>query len=284
MFKIIKNTIKLLLGNNLSNKIHTLKDILSQKIKRKVFYLKRKTKKYFFSQQSQYSVTVGMLAIRKKDYIDLAIDSINSLHYYNSNNKVILYIDNTLSTYFNKKSRYLDYPDHVKTSIVQDNISEPWQFTKMRVVLDLSHNGIPFVDADSIWHSDISEYFSSDKTTFLVKINKFSDHTDENRLISDILQKPIWGDLYHFNIGFIYIKPTIITDEFKSFCSNLMYSLLELRNNNVIPYTIFRTCEEMTLSIAAQLFDNDIITLKDTDGPGDTFLIESIYYGCQKGI
>ena len=45
---MIKNTIILLLGNNLSNKIHTLKDILSQKIKRKVFYLKRKTKKIFF--------------------------------------------------------------------------------------------------------------------------------------------------------------------------------------------------------------------------------------------
>lgn len=57
---------KLLLGNNLSNKIHTLKDILSQKIKRKVFYLKRKTKKYFSPNNLNILLLLACLRFVKK--------------------------------------------------------------------------------------------------------------------------------------------------------------------------------------------------------------------------
>lgn len=280
----IKQFVKYLLGDRLSEQVHNIKDTIDQTLNSYIFFLKRKYKKYFVSNNYTKSITIGMLAIRKFDYVDLAIQSINSLHYYNRKNKVHLYLDDITFAYFQKRKKRLDFAERVTTQLVLDYKDEPWQFTKLRVVLELSENNIPFVDADSIWHDDISNYFSYEKTTFLVKINRFFEHFNENNLITTILNKPDWKDLYHYNVGFVYISPKVLSEDFKSFCINFMNKLLSLKNDSVISNSLFRVCEEITLSIAAQLFDNNITTLKETDGPGNTFLIESIYYGCKNGI
>jgi len=275
----LKHFIKSFLGDRVSQQIHIIKDNIAQKIYSYIFFFKRKYKKNFATNNYTKSMTIGMLAIRRVDYVDLAIKSINSLHYYNRQNKVHLYLDDITFAYFQKRKKKLDFSEQVITKLINDNKNDPWQFTKLRVVLELSKNNIPFVDADSIWHDDISNYFSYEKTTFLVSINRFSDQINENHLITSILNKPDWKDLYHFNVGFVFISPKILTNEFKAFCTSFINKLLSLKNDSVISNTLFRVCEEITLSIAAQLFDkNNIKTLKETDGPGNTFVTMINYY------
>ena len=281
---IMKHFIKSLLGDRLSEQIHIIKDDIAQKIYSYIFLFKRKFKKHFVSNNYTNSITIGMLAIRRVDYVDLAIKSINSLHYYNRKNKVYLYLDDITFAYFQKRKKKLDFSEQVITKLINDNKNDPWQFTKLRVVLELSEKKIPFVDADSIWHDDISNYFFLENTTFLVRINRFSENSNENNLITTILNKPEWKDFYHFNVGFVFISPKILSDDFKVFCTSFINKLLSLKDDSIISNTLFRVCEEITLSIAAQLFDKNIQILKEYDGPNDTYLLESIYYGCKNGI
>ncbi|NMB65946.1 MAG: hypothetical protein GYA16_13870 [Spirochaetes bacterium] len=103
-------------------------------------------------------------------------------------------------------------------------------------------------------------------------------------MITTILNKPEWKDFYHFNVGFVFISPKILSDDFKVFCTSFINKLLSLKDDSIISNTLFRVCEEITLSIAAQLFDKNIQILKEYDGPNDTYLLESIYYGCKNGI
>lgn len=280
----LKHFIKSFLSDRLSEQIHIIKDDIAQKIYSYIFLFKRKFKKHFVSNKYTNSITIGMLAIRRVDYVDLAIKSINSLHYYNRKNKVYLYLDDITFAYFQKRKKKLDFSEQVITKLINDNKNDPWQFTKLRVVLELSEKNIPFVDADSIWHDDISNYFFFENTTFLVRINRFSENSNENNLITTILNKPEWKDFYHFNVGFVFISPKILSDDFKVFCTSFINKLLSLKNDSIISNTLFRVCEEITLSIAAQLFDKNIQTLKEYDGPNDTYLLESIYYGCKNGI
>ena len=280
----LKHFIKSFLGDRLSEQIHIIKDDIAQKIYSYIFLFKRKFKKHFVSNNYTNFITIGMLAIRRVDYVDLAIKSINSLHYYNRKNKVYLYLDDITFAYFQKRKKKLDFSEQVITKLINDNKNDPWQFTKLRVVLELSEKNIPFVDADSIWHDDISNYFFFENTTFLVRINRFSENSNENNLITTILNKPEWKDFYHFNVGFVFISPKILSDDFKVFCTSFINKLLSLKDDSIISNTLFRVCEEITLSIAAQLFDKNIQILKEYDGPNDTYLLESIYYGCKNGI
>lgn len=280
----LKHFIKSFLGDRLSEQIHIIKDDIAQKIYSYIFLFKRKFKKHFVSNNYTNFITIGMLAIRRVDYVDLAIKSINSLHYYNKKNKVYLYLDDITFAYFQKRKKKLDFSEQVITKLINDNKNDPWQFTKLRVVLELSEKNIPFVDADSIWHDDISNYFFFENTTFLVRINRFSENSNENNLITTILNKPEWKDFYHFNVGFVFISPKILSDDFKVFCTSFINKLLSLKDDSIISNTLFRVCEEITLSIAAQLFDKNIQILKEYDGPNDTYLLESIYYGCKNGI
>lgn len=281
---IIKKIIHLFFGNDFLEKLHIIKTSIIQIFKRFLFFIKRKFKKLFYHTPfNTKTILIGMLAIRKKEYVDLAIQSINSLHYQNPTNEVLLHLDSFCYSYFIKKQKKLDYPSHVHVILIEDNTNEPWQFTKLKVILDLSQKNIPFVDADSFWHDDISKYLS-ETPTFLVIVNKFKEVEKEKELIQLLSQEDKWLEFYHFNVGFVYIPAKYFSLDFYKFCYDIINNIKSLLNENKINTNTFRLCEEITLSIAAQVFFNSITTLKETDGPGNTHIVESFYYGCTHGV
>lgn len=281
---IIKRIIKILFGKNFLEKLHIIKLSIIQIYKRFIFFIKRKYRKFFhYPSSSTRAISIGMLAIRKKVYVDLAIQSINSLHYQDPKTEVLLHLDTFCYSYFLKKQKKLDYPKCVHPIQIEDNTNEPWQFTKLKVILELSQKNIPFVDADSFWHDNISKYLS-EKPTFLVIVNKFKEVEKEKELIQLLSQEEKWLEFYHFNVGFVYIPAKYFSVDFHNFCYKLINNIKQLFSENKIDSKTFRLCEEITLSIAAQVFFESITTLKETDGPGNTHIIESFYYGCTHGV
>ncbi|HOJ98106.1 MAG TPA: hypothetical protein PLW34_00910 [Termitinemataceae bacterium] len=281
---IIKKIIRLFFGKDFLEKLHIIKNSIIQSYNRFLFFIKRKYKKFFCHTLSNTTaISIGMLAIRKKVYVDLAIQSINSLHYQNPKAEVLLHLDSFCYSYFLKKQKRLDYPKQVRASLIEDNTNEPWQFTKLKVILNLSQKNIPFVDADSFWHDDISKHLS-EIPTFLVIVNKFKEVEKEKELIQVLSQEEKWLEFYHFNVGFVYIPAKYFSPDFHNFCYKLINNIKKLFTENKIDGKTFRLCEEITLSIAAQVFFESITTLKETDGPGNTHIIESFYYGCTHGV
>lgn len=231
------------------------------------------------------AATMAMLCIRRPVYVDMAVASINSLHYRNPAFRVLLHTDAVCSEAFEKRKRRLDYPQRVLRLDVADEASTPWQFTKLDVVLRMSSEGIAFVDADSRWHADPAPLISGSKAMFLVVVNAFGTVDWERSLVSRELRRPEWSGLLHFNTGFISIPSGLFTEEFAAFCRSLMRQIFELPDDRGLSEVQNRlrkhTCEEVALSIAAQtcIGADRISPLKTSDGPGNRKVLESYYYG-----
>ena len=97
------------------------------------------------------SLEFAMLCIRRPVYVDLAVASVNSLHYHNSAHHIRVYLDSTCMTAYEKLQKKLDYPRQVTPVTIVFDQATPWQFKKLDVVMDAFSQGIAFVDADSRW-------------------------------------------------------------------------------------------------------------------------------------
>ncbi len=235
-------------------------------------------------------MTFAMLCFRRTTYIELAIDSINSLHYHNPRHKVLLHVDEVcMAAYWRFKGR-LDYPNMVETLLIKDDPDQPWPYTKLEIVLAMAEKGIPFVDADSRWHVDPAPLLAGSDPMFLVVVNAFSDNETERKLLELWLGKPQWTRYLHYNTGFVYFPPGSYRSEFGTLARRLARRIREAEalpgEGGALFAATGRVCEEIALGLAAQEICGDmkLRTLKVTDGPGDRNIMQSFYYGCVNGI
>jgi hypothetical protein len=235
-------------------------------------------------------MTLAMLCIRRPVYVDMAICSINSLHYWNPSCRVLLHLDRICFESYQRKNKRVDYAEWVRPILVEESSSTPWQFTKLDVVLAMSSRGVPFVDADSRWHTDPRPLILPDKAMFLVEVNRFAAVESERTLVTDVLRHQDWSAFLHFNTGFISIPAHLATELFAAECRTLAQRIYEFSDEMVLAAAQSRhlkhTCEELALSLAAQavIGIDRIRTLKGSDGPGDRSLLESYYYGALNQI
>jgi hypothetical protein len=228
---------------------------------------------------------IAMLCIRKPVYVDMAISSINSLHYRNPGFCVFLHLDRACFESLERKKKRLDYPGRLQPILVDDESSVPWQFTKLDVVLAMSSRGVPFVDADSRWHADPQPLIPQDRAMFLVEVNRFEDVEWERALVVDALCHQEWASFRHFNTGFVSIPAHLCSTDFAAECRALARRIYELPFEGRFSEEQNRlrkhVCEELALSLAAQtsIGEKMITVLKSVDGPGDRNRLQSFYYG-----
>jgi len=232
---------------------------------------------------------IAMLCIRKPVYVDMALSSINSLHYRNPACRVLLHLDGDCFESYTAKAKGLDYPDRVHPVLVNDDKAAPWQFTKLDVVLAVSAQGIPFVDADSRWHRDPEPLIRHDHAMFLVKVNRIREIGLERLLVEEGLGRPAWVDFIHFNTGFISIPKDLYSEDFSNGCRSLCRKIHEATRDGRFDerqrQLLNHTSEELSLSLVSQdvIGGAYISTLKEVDGPGNRDRLESYYYGAIHG-
>lgn len=293
MRKMLKHLLKAIVPAALRSVLRERYQVLSVKLDRFGAYVGRKSRaslRRFRPSDPKDGMTFGMLCIRRTVYVDLAIDSINSLHYHNSSHRVLLHVDPICLDAFNRAKSRLDYPHNVQAVLIEDNPEQPWPWTKIDLVLDMAKKGIPFVDADSRWHCDPAPLLLGGEPMFLVVVNRFEENEMERKLIELWLKKPQWLRFLHYNTGFVYFPPGTFTEAFATLARELARRIPMVKqlpkDGEKIYGATSRICEEIALGLAAQelLESEHIRTLKVSDGLGDRRILESFYYGCLNGV
>ena len=270
-FKKLKHTARVYVDRS--------KDLKKRKLKKlsRIFNKANGSQGYYFA----------ILTVKKKIYIELAINNINSLHFINPSHRFIIYCDDVCFAEFYKKRKRLDYPGQVKAVNSYRNGGMPWQYYKIETLIEASKNGLILTDADGIWHHD--PQISKDKMTLLVIAHQFKHNENEKKLITQYFKKDEWSDFYHYVTGFVSIPPKFMNDKLAEDLRKLNKMILECPFDFISEQDkkedMRRLSEELAVSFAIQInYPNDIFTLKTEDGPKNKNILQSMYYGCANRI
>jgi hypothetical protein len=177
-----------------------------------------------------------------------------------------------------------------ETGDAGDDPGQPWQFTKVEIVLRSASEGLTFVDADERWHADPKMFIPPDKVCFLVVVNRFADIPREAAMLERLGEGKLGGSALHYNTGFAAIPPRFITDGLKAEVRALVRRIYAFPSMDDFSSEensgVRRLCEEIGLSLGFQkIFGQDSIrTLKETDTLNDRHILQSFYYGCTNGV
>ena len=120
-----------------------------------IFFCKRKLRKMGRRRKSfPRKTTLCVLCVKRTEYALLTVKNINSLHYLDPGYRVIVMTDDVCAAALAGLAPKLDYPGMVEVINRFDKGAEPWQFQKVKCLMEASQNGWVLVDADTIWHSE----------------------------------------------------------------------------------------------------------------------------------
>jgi hypothetical protein len=217
-----------------------------------------------------------ILCVKRPEYVPLTIRNINSLHLQSTGNTVTVYADSVCSPVFERQLRKLDYPGRVQIVNRFEDDRRPWQLLKVEALMHAARKDWILVDADTIWHAQ--PVIDKTKITFLVKAYRFGDIEAERAFLvesgkKDLLSAP------HFVTGFVSIPSRFYSDSLHRQCvewTQRVFGQASLR----------RISEEIGVNIAVQSSFplTNLTALKQSDGPNDTEIMQSLYYGCTNNI
>ncbi len=251
-------------------------------------FIKRKIKKITPNKNPQNSYKFAITCVKRTEYVNLLIKNINSLHYINPTHEFTVYCDNKCSNELKRKKIWFDYPKKIKFNAVHSDGDKPWQYYKIETIIDASKKNLISIDADEIWYDD--PIIERDKITFLVTSQKISDRPHECLLVEKLFNKNEWTKFNHYNTGFLSIPSHFMTNElandFRTLFTKLFESDLGFIINKDNSNGIHRISEEIAINLAIQSnYTLDYITtLKNIDGPKNTNIVQSLYYGCSNKI
>ena len=238
----------------------------------------RKHNRFFFPERTVYKTPhiFGILAVKKTEYVEMAIFCINSLHFLNPTHRVRVYCDTVCYKYFQQYQKALDYPNKVEILHFFKKKEKAWQESKLETCLDISMLDGILVDADSRWYSE--PILEEGCVYFLVEAYPFRDSPLEMKILASMFKKTRKNVSMHHVTGFVKIPKKFIT---KKFTTDL-WSIYSRLNKVAKDGEMKRLREELTLNIALQLHvpKNKIKTLKKIDSPGNKDVLLSYYYGC----
>lgn len=267
----------------LKNKIrHTLRPVQ--------WFLKRKLKKVYryFKKSNNNFYTFAIVCVKRPEYINLAIENTNSLHYINPSHKFVIYCDNICAESLQKNFWQLDYPKHVIINNAFGEADKPWQYYKLETIIEISKKDWLLVDADARWHHD--PIIDTNKVTFLVSPKKIKEKEDETLIVRNIFQREDWLEFGYYSSGFLSIPSKFMTEKVaqdsRIFLTKLLDSKFEFLQNENQRDDQRRQAEQfaLNLGILSNHPEDYVTTLKEKDGTKDTNLLQSLYYGCEHKI
>ena len=169
-----------------------------------------------------------------------------------------------------------DYPGLVDVVNRFGAEKDPWQFQKVACLMEASRNGWVLVDADTIWHGEPE--IDPRKVTLLVKAYDFGKNKAESEFLAKngMTKALSWP---HFVTGFVSLPPAFYSEK-------LAQMTVEWTRKAFSDERLKRISEEIGVNIAVQTLipREKVTTLKQIDGPNDTYIMQSLYYGCVNEI
>lgn len=124
----------------------------------RIFRAKAVIKRYFsqFREQTISTSTpnmAGVLCVRDTEYVRMAVDAINSLHYLDNTVQVVIFCDQLCQKALQEFENYLDYPECVTKKLIKTSHSKNWQYYKLVALEQITNKNGYLFDADSRWFS-----------------------------------------------------------------------------------------------------------------------------------
>lgn len=233
--------------------------------------------------------TFVYLCVRRPVYVDLAIDSINSLHARNRHHQVRVHGDEVCARRWALRSRRLDYPELVTFDNRYENrTEEPWQWLKADTLEEACRLGAAFIDADSFWHSDPE--WDLRRACLLAPVNRIGEKPAEASIALWLTGRPESADWGHDNVGFVYLPQELSRGEFFPRLKDWTRKISAWPGDPAVPEVSWgaarRTSEELALSLLLRDWYQGTAPalLKAVDGPRNQHIVESFYYGALHGV
>ena len=229
-----------------------------------------------------------ILCVKRPEYVNLAIRNINSLHFHNPAHKVQIYTDTVCAREFERTWGGIDYPANVRVVNKYRNTTQPWQYLKIETLIAASKKNSVLIDADSIWYGD--PQVSSSVITFLVAAYKLQDNSWEDKAVGKVFKSKKMKEYIHFVTGFVSIPSQFMTSRLENQLRTSVRAFFSLDFSFIpdskLADSLKRLAEEIVISYTVQEMvpREKIMTLKNSDGPGNRQMIQSLYYGCSNTI
>ncbi|MGA2764951.1 MAG: hypothetical protein ABSG17_16500 [Spirochaetia bacterium] len=220
--------------------------------------------------------TLCILCVKRPAYARLAVRNVNSLHFLNPGYRIRIVADDACTPALRRMAARFDYRRMVEVVNRFGAENEPWQFQKVQCLMEASRSGWILMDADTIWHGEPET--DPGKATMLVKAYDFGSKADERDFLSrnNMARALPWP---HFVTAFVSLPPALYSDE-------LARLAMEWTKKAFSDERLKRISEEIGVNLAVQTLvpREKITTLKQTDGPNDRYIMQSLYYGCVNDI
>ena len=159
--------------------------LIKRQIRRFIRVTDRKVHSFRYShfQSKLHSIEnfkFHILVVKKKQYVALAKICVESFLYFHPNSSVIIHCDEVTFETCRKKFKVWDKRGRVTFKLLSEK--EPWQLTKLKLILGLNGTNDYFVDADMRWNGTLTK---KKFTSFYVNEFKLND----NALYSELLSR-----------------------------------------------------------------------------------------------
>lgn len=239
------------------------------------------------SRQFQ-SRSFSILCVKRLAYVDLVIRNINSLHFHNPKHTVQIFADTVCAEELTRKWKQLDYPSQVTLRNEYTDAKQPWQYLKIETLIAASKSNSVLIDADSMWFGD--PHISKDDVTFLVAAYPFKDNHWEKKILNQVFQATETTRYLHYVTGLVSIPSVMMTKTLENRLRRGVKSLFTFDysfiGDKMVAESIKRLSEEIVISYVVQesVPYSRIRIVKESDGPGNKQIIQSLYYGCSNII
>ena len=224
---------------------------------------------------------IHLLAIRNTQYVELIEICVRSFLFWHPNSKITIHGDSTTLPRLHQTFKDL-LKSQSKVFVltdVNDDVEEPWQRTKMKLILSLKPNEI-FMDADLRWNGVIP--FKSRIPVFFSSEFQISERSPYRQMMQ-LLQVTHSSEALMRNVSFFSFGAFHVTETFKADIWELWDTYQKLLSSEIFgkddKANLSRLIEQFLLSVFVPLKLGESLSLKKSDRHLDGEFVESCYFG-----
>lgn len=222
-----------------------------------------------------------VLCIRRNEYIQPAINCINSFWQFHPEFRVIIWSDSERMLLL--KDNFKKFHRIDRLDIVEIEPKNRWQETKLEIICNKLRFEDIFSDADMFWNSRLS---LDTKPLFFLKEYEFDQYSLTKR-VRELLKLDSSRDWHMLNVSVVNLGKLSQNSAFAERAFGIFHTIMNIHQDRYLGSSeilqLHRMAEQISLSITVQEF-GDYSFLKDKDSIMDGGIAESFYLGARNGF
>jgi hypothetical protein len=223
--------------------------------------------------------SLHFLMVKEPKYAGVLKTCIDSFLYWHPESEVTIHLDSITRDRVLKE--IVNRRNHTKIKVIidMDYDSKSWQELKLKLISSLNGTNEIYLDADMRWNGCLQK---TNSITFLTTEIKLKNTTSFLFLLKNLrdgkFMESFMRNTSFFTFAGIYLPKALIDD-----LVDLHKEIISLIGSEMIGVddrsNLIRIAEQLTLSLASQNWNSEILSLKEMDKYKDGAFLESSYFG-----